>query len=253
MAKGFVGRTRFDEIVAEFAPPVRPSARVAILCPGMPTGPSRASLVEFFSKKGFWCFAPRYRGSWESGGEFLKISPEKDIAEIVDGMSRGFKDAYSEKTYRVKNPVVYLFGFSFGGPAALLLSRDRRVAKVILVSPVVDWRARSKDTSISEVERFARVAFGDAYRSPSKHILQKLAKGNFYNPATALKKIDGTKVFIIHAKDDRSVSFGPLAKFAKKIGASFWPLKNGGHLSSSFVTKPNAWKKIKKFVTSSPY
>ncbi len=62
-------RTRFaKDIVCEFLPPSRPQKldKVVILADGMPSVPSKKSVLEYFSKKGFWVFHPRYRGAWES-------------------------------------------------------------------------------------------------------------------------------------------------------------------------------------------
>ena len=75
-------RTRFKrEILTEFLPPARATKkqRVIVLCDGMPSIPRKQSLSEFLAAKGYWVFYPRYRGSWESGGEFLARSPHEDI------------------------------------------------------------------------------------------------------------------------------------------------------------------------------
>ena len=114
--KSFTLRTRFKkEIVAEFVPPSRHSRKAIIFCGGMPGIPAKKELLLFFAKKNYWIFFPRYRGSWESGGSFLKLSPEQDILDIIDGLPRGFRDLWSGKTMRVKPEKVYLFGSSFGG------------------------------------------------------------------------------------------------------------------------------------------
>src|SRR3989344_3616458 len=89
-------RTRFKkDIVCEFLPPARKSSRVVILCGGMPAYTGRKdALMEFFARKGYWVFLPRYRGSWESGGQFLKRSPHEDIIDVINGLSRGFPDLW---------------------------------------------------------------------------------------------------------------------------------------------------------------
>jgi pimeloyl-ACP methyl ester carboxylesterase len=238
-------RTRFGEIVAEFMPPGKRSNKVVIFSPGVPSLPPRSQLAEFFARKGFWFFAPRYRGSWESGGKFLAVSPEKDILKVMNQLARGFRDAQSGEISKIKSPELLLLGGSFGGPAAMLHSKDPRVRKVITVSPVVDWRAESRAESIDSVRKFTTLAFGEAYRFSGK-AWAKLKTGTFYNPASSLQKIDGKKIVIVHAKDDRLVSFGPVKRFAKETGAHLILLPRGGHLSSTIITKPSLWKKIKK-------
>ncbi|OGZ44854.1 MAG: hypothetical protein A2844_01070 [Candidatus Ryanbacteria bacterium RIFCSPHIGHO2_01_FULL_48_80] len=127
-------RTRFKkEIVTEFLPPRgRDTGKVIIFCSGMPSVPAKREFLEFYSKKGFWTFAPRYRGTWESGGKFLARSPHEDILDIIDELPRGFISFFDGKRYRVKPKRLYIFGSSFGGPAALLCSRDPRVTKKLL-------------------------------------------------------------------------------------------------------------------------
>src|SRR5258708_7342961 len=165
----------------------------------------------------------------------------------MNGLYRGFKSAWDGKKYRMKPSAIYLVASSFGGPAAILTSRDRRVKAVIAISPVVDWRAPSKTESIDWTERFVKEAFNEAYRFMHKD-WAKLKTGKFYNPATRVGEIDGKKIFIIHAKADRVVSFGPVKKFAKQVGATLVPLPRGGHVSSSIVMKPALWKKVRGFL-----
>src|SRR3990167_11142041 len=95
-------RARFaKDIVCEFMPPTRKSNRVLILCAGAPVYPGRrADLLPFFAAKGYWVFLPRYRGTWESGGVFLKKSPHKDILDVMSGISRGFVNLETGKIGR---------------------------------------------------------------------------------------------------------------------------------------------------------
>src|ERR1700757_1635792 len=82
-------RTRFKRhIVAEFTPPARSGKKekVIVLCDGMPSMPRKQTLMEFLAGKGYWVFYPRYRGAWESGGEFLARSPHLDILNVIDAL-----------------------------------------------------------------------------------------------------------------------------------------------------------------------
>ncbi len=250
-------RTRFTkDIVAEFLPPLlgarrgrrgsRKGDRAVIYCAGMPGMPSKSAL-EFFARKGYWAFAPRYRGSWESGGKFLRHSPARDIKDVIDGIHRPFRDAFTGKRYRLRPKEIVLVGSSFGGPAVLLNSRDRRVSKVIAFSPVVDWTDPSKEEPIATFWSVVRDAFGEGYRFDKKD-WDKLQNGKFYNPAGNLKKIDGRKIFVLHAKDDRVVGFHAVKKFTEKIGAQSLFLARGGHLGSKALLETRAWKRIQRFL-----
>ena len=255
-------RTRIKkDIVCEFLPPppskragarskraAAPSSqKVIILCPGMPGYPGRRGIPEFLSKKGYWVFIPRYRGSWESDGSFLKISPHRDVLDVIDQLPRGFTDLWSGKIYKVKNPEIYLIGSSFGGPAVILASRDARVRKAVAFSPVTDWRVDSKMEPIDKLGKFARIAFGNGYRGAGRD-WNKLKAGAFYNPAHETSSIDGSKLLIFHAKDDKIVYARTSVAFARATGAKLILLPHCGHLSISNTIAPEFWKKIKGFL-----
>lgn len=245
-------RTRFKkDIVAEFIQPTRhesKKSKVIIFCPGLPSVPSRRPWMEFFSRKGYWVFMPRYRGTWESGGSFLKFSPAKDILDIVDRLPKGFEylTLRGKKRLKIKPAAIYLIAVSFGGPAGILASRDPRVDKVVCVSPVVEWRAPSKAEPLTFVERLLRFAFGNGYRFKHKDFL-KLRSGKFYNPLSRWREIDGRKLLIYHARDDEVVRPREVVKFAKLTGARLILRKRGGHLSSSILTKANEYRRLNKF------
>jgi esterase/lipase len=249
-------RTRFKkDIVCEFLPPAapvrhgdaRPSGKVIILCGGMPGYPgNKKGLMEFLAAKGYWVFVPRYRGSWESGGTFLKVSPHRDVLDIIDQLPRGFTDLWSGATHRVAQPEIYLIGSSFGGPAVILASRDPRVRRAVAFSPVTDWRAEG-NTEIAKLGAFARAAFGNGYRGTKKNF-NKLKTGTFYNPTHEAVSIDGTKLFIFHAKDDKFVQVKTSVLFARATGTKLVLLPRGGHFSISNTMTPGFWKRIRIFL-----
>jgi esterase/lipase len=241
-------RTRIKkEIVAEFLPPTIGSDKVIIICGGMPSYSSKKDLMVFLAKKAYWVFVPRYRGSWESDGSFLKLSPHQDILDMFDQLQSGFSDLYGGKKYKVNNPMVYLVGSSFGGPAALLASRDKRVKKAVVLSPVIDWRVESNEGPIDRLNKFTRYAFGNGYRF-TKENWNKLKTGKFYNPMNEINSFDPNKILIIHAKDDKTVYSKTSETFAKKIKCKLILLKKGGHLSTSNIMNTVFWEKINDFI-----
>ncbi|MDO8594304.1 MAG: prolyl oligopeptidase family serine peptidase [bacterium] len=250
-------RTRFKkDIVCEFIQPVRPSRKVIIFCKGMPNLPRFPEVLKFWSKKGFWVFFPRYRGTWESDGEFLKQSPEKDVLDIIDELPKGFTDLWSGKKFKVsamggsasggKSCKVYIFGGSFGGPAAILCSRDPRVTKAVAFAPVIDWEAPS-DEPMDKLGAFLPKGFGNGYRFSKKNWL-RLSHNEFYSPVKEAGTIDGSKLLIFHAKDDASVPYSYTKKFAAQTGAKLITLRTGGHFGFSKSTEPSIYKQIRKFL-----
>ncbi len=235
------------EIFAEFAVPARPSQKVVILCDGAPSVPSKRTLMEFFAKKDYWVFHIRYRGTWESKGEFLKVSPQQDVIDVLDELPKGFIDLWDRKKFQVAPKNVLLLGGSFGGPAVILASSDPRVYKTIAIAPVIDWRKLGPTETFERFKSFMQEAYGTVYRGNSVRF-QKLKTNQLYAPISHVSEIDGKKLFLIHAKDDDSVPFSSVQKFAKETDANLVTYKTGGHLSSSIIMKPALWKKISKFL-----
>lgn len=254
MKKHFpVHRTRIgNDIVAEFVvpptAPLRKKGRVAIIAKGAPSMPGGNEFLTFLALQGFYAILPRYRGTWESGGSFLKREPTEDIKEVLDAISAPLHSIYEKKSYDFpKNPNVYLMVGSFGGPAGFFLSSDSRVKAVFEYSPVVDWR---KETKAEPLDRFVmdtKMAYGEGYRF-AKNGLDKLRTGTFYNPVMARERIVAEKVHIFHAKDDDIVAYEPVFQFAQKIGARITSYPKGGHGGASSLMEPRTWKKVHQII-----
>ncbi len=243
-------RTRFKkDIVCEFIPPPRPSQKVIIFCKGMPGLPRCPEVLDFWSKKGYWVFFPRYRGTWESDGEFLRESPEKDILDVIDELPKGFTDLWSGKRYTLPttNSKLYIFGGSFGGPAAILCSRDPRVTKAVAFAPVIDWEAPSEEEPMDKLGAFIPKGFGNGYRFSKKN-WDRLSHNKFYSPLKESDTIDGKKLLIFHAKDDESCHYPATKTFAEKTGAQLITLRTGRHFGFSKSIEPRFYKEIKKFL-----
>lgn len=245
-------RTRFkDEIVTEFLPPSRVSKKqkVIILCDGMPSIPRKQPLVGWLAAKGYWVFYPRYRGAWESGGQFLEKSPHEDILDVIEYLPAGFADAAFGERFSFKPDEVFVIGGSFGGAAALLCSLDERVKKVVANCPVVDWsilrESEKKETSNASYVAYLREAFGSAYRLAEKD-WNKLYRGKFYNPAYHAAEIDPKKVIMFHAKDDPYVPYASVSVFAGTTGVKLKSLRTGGHMRTEWVVR-KFWPEIKAF------
>jgi pimeloyl-ACP methyl ester carboxylesterase len=248
-------RTRFKhEIVAEFLPPARPRKcpKLIILCDGMPSIPRKQPLGDLLASKGYWVLYPRYRGAWESGGEFLAKSPHEDVLDILDELPTQLEEIAFGKHFRLAPDQVFVIGGSFGGAAAILLSLDPRVRRVVANCPVVDWgildKAEKAETSKQNYAEYIRQAFGNAYRLSDAN-WRKLHSGTFYNPWHHRNQIDGSKVLMFHAKDDPNVPYTRTKKFAEITGAKLRTLQRGGHISTDYVTR-KYWTNIKKFFDS---
>lgn len=149
---------------------------------------------------------------------------------------------------KLSHPDIILIGSSFGGATALLAGRDARVRRVVAFSPLVDWTARSKAEPLEFLARFTQEAFGDAYRGDAS-VWSRLKSGAFFNPVAHVAEIDGSKTFIVHARDDETILFSPVARFAHTTRSTFHLLSRGGHMGLSTAIEPRHWKRIAKFIT----
>jgi esterase/lipase len=250
---GILYRTRFkNEIVAEFLLPARKlkKQRIIILCDGMPSVPRKQPLMSFLSRKGFWVFYPRYRGAWESGGEFLDISPHQDISEIIDEMPKGIKESAFGNKFTLSPDEIIIIGGSFGGTTAILSSLDKRVSKIIANCPIVNWNIlpeeQKKETAARSYPAYISNAFGNGYRLQTKN-WNKLKSGKFFNPSNYVSEFEASKILIFHAKDDPYIPWKDISRFAKRTGAKLILLNKGGHIRTEFIVE-KYWAKIKKFI-----
>ena len=248
-------RARFKrDIVTEFLPPARAEKlqRVIVLCDGMPSIPRKQPLAEFLSRKGYWVFYPRYRGAWESAGEFLERSPHLDILDVIGGLSGEFRELAFGRRFRVAADELFVIGGSFGGAAAILASLDARVRKVVANCPVVDWsilpREQKKETSNPSYASYIRAAFGEGYRLSDRN-WKKLSDGKFYNPTYRASEVSPAKVMMFHAQDDPYVPYRSVEKFARITGVKLKLLRRGGHLSTDLIVR-KYWTEIRQFFRS---
>lgn len=245
-------RTRFKkEIVAEFLPPARATRaqKVIILCDGMPSIPRKQPLMTFLARKGYWVFYPRYRGAWESAGQFLARSPHQDILDVISSLSRGFTETAFSQRFRVSAEEVFVIGGSFGGAAAILASLDDRVKKVIANCPVVDWSilpdSEKAETANPNYAAYIREAFGSGYRLSDRN-WKKLSSGTFYNPSHHMREFDSSKIMMFHAKDDPYVPYQSVKRFADRTGIVLKSFRRGGHLKTEYIVQ-KYWPQIRAF------
>lgn len=246
------GRARFGEIVAEFWGPKNPSRRAVILLDGCPSLPQKRKLATFLTRKGFWVFHPRYRGSWESRGRFLSHSPHEDALLVADAIQRPFQNISDGTRFILDIEDVSVVGTSFGGASAILASVDPRIDRAIAVAPVVDWRKTDKEgESIETFVRILEEGFPGAYRL-APGATAKLRSGKFYAPLVEKARLSAKKLFVIHDPGDCVVPFGPTHDLVhEKRLPHLFPRGLGrmdAHLSSSVLMQREVWKKVKIFL-----
>jgi pimeloyl-ACP methyl ester carboxylesterase len=215
----------------------------------MPSMPRKQPLVEWLAAKGYWVLYPRWRGAWESGGEFLARSPEQDLSDILDALPGGLRESAFGRRFAPQPRHVFVVGGSFGGAAAILSTLDRRVTAAVANCPVVDWgileSEQRKETSNPSYAAYIREAFGEGYRLSARN-WNKLKTGRFFNPVARIGELERGKLLLFHAQDDPYVPWRGVERFARQVGCRLRLLETGGHLSTERTVR-RYWRTVAAF------
>ncbi|MCC6290846.1 hypothetical protein IT398_02175 [Candidatus Nomurabacteria bacterium] len=234
-------RGRQGDIVFEFS--VSPASRATIiLCDGLPSVPKQRQVMDLLQAKGYNVFFPRYRGTWESGGNFLAQSPALDILELVALIKSGsVTELYSNQKFST-NPRLYLVGSSWGATVALSLADNPDVARVIAFSPIVDFvshQQNSQGQNLQWLKQFIRRAFYQGYRFEDKD-WERMLSGELFKPSLKLKPETTT---IVYDRSDEEISSTDIETYCQIGGATAVQVTGIGHLSFSKIP-PELWDQV---------
>ena len=234
-------RAKYKGILTEFAflEGTIPNHAV-IMCEGLPVVPKRQEAIEFLADQGYLVFYPRYRGTWESDGEFLAQNPAEDINLLLELINLGeITELYNNKTFHFDINKISVIGTSFGGSIALEAAGIENVNKVVALSPVVDFKkfnTQYPEEDLKHIGKFIEKAFSNGYRFNPKN-WQRMLDGLVINPSAVMTDQSAKKILIIQCDDDFTVRHVPVAEFAKKFNTSYKQLEHGGHFSFSKINK----------------
>lgn len=244
-------RNKYKGILSEFAflEGTKPNHAI-ILCEGLPSIPKRQDTIEYLANQGFLVFQPRYRGTWESDGEFLVQNPFLDIQDIVEVIkSNNIQELFSMKTFIFDIKRISVIGSSFGGSVALEASLIPEVQKVVALSPVINFKTFNTayhEQDLKQIGEFMLRAFTNGYRFTRENWL-RLLNGEIINPAKIMTPETSEKTFIIQCKDDQTVNYQPVTDFAQKLKIKYEILLTGGHLSFSKISR-ELWQEIIEWI-----
>lgn len=243
------------DIVTEFLPPRSGSSdRAIIVCDGLPSVPSKRHVLEYWSKRGFWVFHPRYKGTWESSGKFLDHDPTNDILEVARVIKSGISIPIQKKVtslpVHLKIAHVTIIGASFGGAVALLASLHPEVDKVIAVSPVIDWKEElyRPRQPLADLREYIHNVFGEAYRFSDSDFNRLGVDDQFFNPIAHIAEYNPEKICIMHAKDDMIVSYEAVKQFLDVVHCTHHIVSRGGHFSVRVSTHFFLGRRIRRFI-----
>lgn len=240
-------RAKYKGILTEFAflEGTIPNHAV-IMCEGLPVVPKRQEAIEFLADQGYLVFYPRYRGTWESDGEFLTQDPVEDISLLVELINSGkITELYNNKTFAFDIEKISVIGTSFGGSIALEAASINNVNKIVALSPVVDYKkfnTQYPEEDLKHTGEFIERAFSNCYRYSKKN-WQRMLDGLVIDVSQALTDENVKKIMVFQCEDDTSVNHVPVAEYAEKYNLTYKQFKTGGHFSFSRINERN-WKLI---------
>jgi dipeptidyl aminopeptidase/acylaminoacyl peptidase len=218
-----------------------------IVADGLPSMPHKHAVLAYWARRGFWVLHPRYRGTWESGGQFLDHSPEQDVFDVIDSLEQGLTSVWTGEKFSVAAPRIVVLGASFGGTVALLASQDERVVAAVALAPVLDWSEPSPSEPHHVLREVMRKGYGAAYRFTDVD-WDRLVRGELVSPLRVVERLVAQKLFLAHAKDDNVVRAGPTQQLARQLGcASAFP-RRGGHFSASASIRGMLGWSVRRFL-----
>lgn len=233
-------RSKIDDIIFEFSPAENEFCGIVIICEGLPSVPKQRELLSYLSAAGYFVIFPRYRGTWESDGEFLKESPAKDIKDIINFIKNNkIKELYAGKEFDVRDKNINILGSSFGGSIALSLADNTDIDKIIALSPIVDFKTHNKDgneQNLLWLKDFIGQAFGRGYRFNDKN-WDKMVSGELFNPKQKLDEKESEKISTIYDQSDKEIDYKKIENYASQNNIKTIKWDNVGHISFSKLSK----------------
>lgn len=173
-------------------------------------------------------FFPRYEGTWESKGEFLKRAPSRAIIEFIKALRSGI--VLNDKKYLAQK--IFVLGASFGGGVALDIASQNIADKICAISPVISFK---RIAGIETLENCLRTAFPRDYRFNPKNWRKLLEDGLWSLDNNKIK--NPSNVLIIAGEADDQIKKADVLEFGKKnkIKISVYSL---GHITLSKITEP---------------
>lgn len=247
-----INRGRINKVIYEFLQPQIPSQGIIIICEGLPSVPNKKELMLRLSHRGFTVIYPRYKGTWESDGEFLKESPTRDVEDVLQLIKKGeLVELFANKKFKIPNQPVHLLGSSFGASVALSFAGNKDISKIVALSAIVDFKKHNNENDEEDlilVGEFIKRAFGEGYRFKDNQWI-KMVRGNIFNPPQKIDQKKANNILMVYDKSDSQVSCKKIEEYISNNKIKNVLVETDkGHLTFSKLPK-ETWDKIIKWLS----
>lgn len=181
-----------------------------ILLGGFPGSTQKDEMMYFFYEKGFNVFFPRFKGTFQSEGEFLETNPVEDLLLFIKELKKEqAKNLWDLSKVNFKIGKINVVGDSFSGAIACGLGAcSEDISKIILASPVLDYKKHNIDGNEQDLDAltlFVKRAYKNLYRYSFNSLQKEINKFKEISPNFYLKLLD-KPILLFHDPNDRSVS-----------------------------------------------
>jgi esterase/lipase len=227
-------------------------ADAVIILPGFPGRNDFNELIELFYDRGYHVFVPRYRGTFQSLGEFLSKSPVDDLIMFMRNLDKGFaKSLWDMKKLNFKVNKKILVSSSFGGAIACgLIAKCPGFSHLILAAPVWDFARHNEkgdEQDLIHLTEFVKRAYKNCYRFEFDDLAKRLSKFKELNPEFYFPKIKDFPILVLHDPNDKIVAFRHTKEMLGVLGKTTYIEHYLGHgLSASLLSA--FWKDVDKFI-----
>ncbi len=167
-------------------------------------------------------FVPRYKGSWESDGDFTIAGSIYSIKETIK-MVRGGKtiELYNDSKITWDGQKIFLMGSSFGGIPAIFNKEE--VYKTILVNPLINFSLHRELSTVPFEKNldFLLKAFKNVYRFEKSNLIKELENLEYLGQKNNLVLIRGSK--------DNVISKGEIEWIKNKFNPDYLEIVDGEH------------------------
>ena len=229
----YVLRANTNWIISEFLA-VENSDTTLILLDWLPSNIScKRDVMQKLASFWFSSIAPRYKGTWESEGEFLDHNPAEDIKEIINTIRDWeFIDLYNSTTCKLPSKKIVLIWVSFWWIVALdCIDGLRNNDKCLLISPLCDMVKFSHD--LGDIRDFVKNGFWRAYNF-SLGNWDNMVNGKLFMTDYSLTRNFSDKIALLYDEKDSSILESDLINFCKDTSiTNITKFSWYGHLSYS--------------------
>ncbi|MEK6892785.1 MAG: prolyl oligopeptidase family serine peptidase [Nanoarchaeota archaeon] len=228
------------------------TADAAIILPDFPGRNDFNELVELFFDRGYHVFVPRYRGTYQSSGEFLSKNPVDDLIMFTKNLDKGFAKSLwdmEKKVFKINKKI--LITGSFGGAIACgLAAKHQGFSHLILAAPVWDFARHNEkgdEQNLQHMTEYVKRAYKNCYRFEFDDLAKRLNKFKELNPEYYHAKLKDFPVLVFHDPNDKIVAFKHTKEMLSVLSKATYIEHYLGHgLSASLLSA--FWAEVDKFI-----